>query len=78
MDWKSALAGFMCILAAACVVPFMQPGEQNIPPEQPAIVVQVATTNDISTNMVDRANQNQKVDWFKQSSSYIWDGWKIK
>lgn len=30
----------------------------------------------IQTNQVDRAGQN--VDWFKNTSNYIWDGWKIK
>ena len=34
-------------------------------------IVQVVETNRTSTT-------TQQVDWFKDNSNYIWDGWKIK
>jgi hypothetical protein len=79
MNWKLSMAGFFCILAGACVIPFVTLEEQNTITEPPKQEIIVVSTNSItSTNAVDRAKPQYNLDWFKDSSNYIWDGWKIK
>ena len=43
--------------------------------EQTTNSVSVSASN-IETNRATSTSQN--VDWFKDNSNYIWDGWKIK
>lgn len=84
MNWKSNILAFFAVVGAICVIPFVtidESGEVKKPEttqvsesERPPIVLQDGTN---ITNIVERA-VNQGVDWFKDSSNYIWDGWKIK
>ena len=77
MNWKASFMGFLCIVAGACIIPFVTLEEQNKVPEPPKQEIVVVSTNSIpETNSVDRANP--QFDWFKNSSNYIWDDWKIK
>ena len=81
MEWKTSLAAFLAILAGTCVIPFVTMNWDNTKvPEPPKAEIQVVSTNSLqSTNLVDRAAKpQQNVDWFKDSSKYIWDDWKIK
>lgn len=77
MNWKTSFIGFFCVLAGACLIPFVTMEEPNKVPEPPKQEIIVVSTNSIpETNAVDRASYN--FDWFKNNSNYIWDGWKIK
>ena len=55
------------------------PNEHEAVNEPPKIEIVVGP---ISTNSLDRAGKNQtpqkNVNWFQESSQYLWDGWKIK
>jgi hypothetical protein len=77
MNWKASFMRFLCIVAGAYLIPFVTMEEQNKVHEPPKQEIVVVSTNSIpETNAVDRANP--QFDWFKNSSNYIWDGWKIK
>ena len=79
MNWKASFMGFLCIVAGACLIPFVTMEQQNNDPEPPKQEIIVVSTNALqSTNAVDRAKPQYNVDWFKNNSNYIWDGWKIK
>jgi hypothetical protein len=85
MKLKSAIATFIAILAGTCIIPFLNTytPQTEIEENKPAITVQVETnaaTNVTfnATNALDRGKTSVNVDWFKDGSNYIWDGWKIK
>ena len=82
MNWKCGIFSLLLVIAGAITVPFMggDVSSQNKIEQTNAVEV-VETfnpTNSVpsSTNQVDRASPNTS--WFKDSSNYIWDGWKIK
>lgn len=80
MNWKISFAGFLCIVAGACIIPFATIDEKTdtIPDKPKQETVVVVSTNSVPfTNSTDRAGTSN-LDWFKNSSNYIWDGWKIK
>ena len=81
MNWKCGILSFFIVLAGAVTVPFMG-CDLNCPNNVDQTIEIVETYNptnsipQLSTNQVDRGNPN--LNWFKDSSNYIWDGWKIK
>lgn len=81
MNWKISFISFFAIIAATCTIPFIHIDDTEITPAHTNVVEQVVnvSTNSISpsTNSIDRTGKNT-VDWFKDSSNYIWDGWNIK
>lgn len=83
MDWKISITSFFLVVACACTIPFMQDMDKfECGTTTQTNVVQVvdvqtnAIDNAASTNATERGNQN--LNWFKDNSNYIWDGWKIK
>lgn len=71
MNWKTTIAAIMCVFAVSFIGGCTE--QMNLPEDNPPSVFQE------QTNSVDRAKNSQyNLDWFKQGSNYIWDGWKIK
>jgi len=64
---------FAAILCFA-ILPFLGGGCTEEIQKQDPVEQHQSCTNNIG----ERATQNQNLDWFKQGSTYIWDGWKIK
>lgn len=81
MDWKTSFMAFLCVVAGACVIPFVSIDDGKIEPDKVEPVKVVAapenTTTNLFTNALERVNQ-PNTGWFIDSSNYIWDGWKIK
>ena len=86
---KGGLFALIVAILGACILSFTSPTNNNGQKHnQNAETVEITTqcvstnqTNDVhsATNTNDRGNNNTiKVDWFKDNSDYIWDGWKIK
>ena len=73
---NNTILSLLSIVFAAATISlcaFIDGCEQEKTPatiDQPLVLVQ--------TNQMERAGQQQGFDWFKDNSSYIWDGWKIK
>lgn len=83
MDWKITIVSFFVAVAAISSIPFIHIEDSgDILIDQPTNTVQIVEvkTNVVEsvTNAVDRAKQQYNVDWFKDSSNYIWDGWKLR
>ena len=76
-DVRTTILSLAVVIAAIVIPTQFQDKQKKIEPE-PAPIVQVCNTNSVfsATNQVERAGQN--LDWFKNTSNYIWDGWKIK
>ena len=81
MNWKSYLTLLFGLVVGTCVIPFVELDENKETTPEPVIIQQ---TNSIPsylerTNQTDRGTTNNKnLDWFKNTSDYVWDGWKIK
>ena len=81
MNWKVSFFAFVCLIAGTCLIPFATDnGKTKTEEPVPVVVVQedyrVSETNNF-TNVLNRAN-GPNTGWFSDSSTYIWDGWKIK
>lgn len=78
MKRKNSILAFAVAILGVCIIPFINPTPQENKVGQQEQVVETPATNSIqsATNTFDRSNSN--LDWFKDSSNYIWDGWKIK
>ena len=66
--------GFLSGVATGIALCFFTPVVNSNIEEQTTNAVVVAT----SPSETNRASTTQNVDWFKDNSNYIWDGWKIK
>ena len=79
MDWKTSFMAFLCVVAGACVIPFVSIDDGKIEPDkvETVVVVQENVATNLFTNVLERVNQ-PNTGWFIDSSNYIWDGWKIK
>ena len=78
MDWKTSFMAFLCVVAGACVIPFVSIDDGKIEPDKvETVVVQENVATNLFTNVLERVNQ-PNTGWFIDSSNYIWDGWKIK
>ena len=84
MDWKISIVSFFAVVSAICVIPFInieEPDKAYVQQQTNMVqYVEMPTTNSIpncQTNNQERGS-GENLDWFKNSSQYIWDGWKIK
>ncbi len=68
------VVGFFCGLATGISLCIFTPVVNSNIEEQSTNSVVVAT----SISETNRVGTTHNVDWFKDSSNYIWDGWKIK
>jgi thymidylate synthase len=83
MDWKITIVSFLVAVAAISSIPFIHiedNGDILIDKTTNTVQIVEVKTNVVEsvTNAVDRAKQQYNVDWFKDSSNYIWDGWKLR
>lgn len=69
------ISAFLSGLSIGFVLCTFVPFKASTIEEQNTNTVSVAISN-IETNRATSTSQN--VDWFKDNSNYIWDGWKIK
>lgn len=78
MDWKTSFMAFLCVVAGACVIPFVSIDDGKLEQDKvETVVVQENVATNLFTNVLERVNQ-PNTGWFIDSSNYIWDGWKIK
>lgn len=77
-DIRTTILSLAVVIAAVIIPTQFQDKQKKVEPEPTPIVQVCDTTNSVfsATNQVERAGQN--LDWFKNSSNYIWDDWKIK
>ena len=69
------ISAFLSGLSIGFALCFFAPhGISNIEVEQNTNSISVA----ISNSETNRTTTTHNVDWFKDNSNYIWDGWKIK
>lgn len=78
MDWKTSFMAFLCVVAGACVIPFVSIDDGKLEQDKvETVVVQENVATNLFTNVLERVNQ-PNTGWVIDSSNYIWDGWKIK
>ena len=78
---KIAVFAIVAGIVAAIMVPGSSTSTDTVKNEpEPIVETHHSTTNNISqTNQTDRGKATYYgTEWFKDSSNYIWDGWKIK
>ena len=82
MNWKTSMLAFFAVIAGSCIIPFVQfDSEKQVEPEKPQQIYMVETNSipESATNNMERGKaQTPNTSLFKDSSNYVWDGWKIK